>query len=318
MARSFHANGKLLLSAEYLVLKGALAMAIPLNRRQSLMVEESETTGLGWNAFIPSGSWFNAFFDDNYNIVKSSDFQLAKKLRNILLSTIQLNCDAHLQLQHKNIKTYLDFDPNWGWGSSSTLIHLMGQWLKVNPYSLLDKTFGGSGYDIACAGVSNPIFYRRMPGKEAEIRVAQFNPPFLNDIGLVWMNKKQISINEISNFLKKGNAGPGLINEISSITIDLALTERKTEFAKLLSTHENLISIATGLTPVKKKIFPDYIGSIKSLGAWGGDFAMFISEQPFEESRKYFQTKGYNLVFRIEDIQPGKHNNFTKKEEHII
>ncbi len=43
----------------------------------------------------------------------------------------------------------MNFDKNWGLGSSSTLINNISSWAKINPYDLLWSIGKGSGYDIA-------------------------------------------------------------------------------------------------------------------------------------------------------------------------
>ena len=47
------------------------------------------------------------------------------------------------------------------------------------------------------------------------------------------------------------------------------------------------------MPPVKKRLFPDYPGSIKSLGAWGGDFILATGT---ESEREYFKEKGYTTL----------------------
>ena len=54
----FQAHGKFLLTGEYLVLKGALALAIPLKLGQTLSVETCHGASLQWNAYKPDGPWF--------------------------------------------------------------------------------------------------------------------------------------------------------------------------------------------------------------------------------------------------------------------
>ena len=41
----------------------------------------------------------------------------------------------------------------------STLINNIANWVNVDAYKLLNLTFGGSGYDIACASHNSPITY---------------------------------------------------------------------------------------------------------------------------------------------------------------
>ena len=46
-------------------------------------------------------------------------------------------------------------------------------------------------------------------------------------------------------------------------------------------------------------MFPDFDGVIKSLGAWGGDFVMVISN---ENPTDYFMEKGYETVIPYEEM----------------
>ena len=57
--------------------------------------------------------------------------------------------------------TQLEFDKNWGLGSSSTLINNLASWAQIDAYDLLAQTFGGSGYDIAAAKMQSPFIYQR-------------------------------------------------------------------------------------------------------------------------------------------------------------
>ena len=60
---------------------------------------------------------------------------------------------------------------NWGLGSSSTLISLLSQWSGVAPEKLLSTSFGGSGYDVACATAKDAIIYANGKTKK-EIHLA--------------------------------------------------------------------------------------------------------------------------------------------------
>jgi len=62
------------------------------------------------------------------------------------------------------------------------------------------------------------------------------------------------------------------------------------------------VAEALGLTPVKEKMFHDFNGAIKSLGAWGGDFVLVASEDPTDKIREYFLSKGLDVVYRFEDL----------------
>ena len=53
------------------------------------------------------------------------------------------------------------------------------------------------------------------------------------------------------------------------------------------------------LPTVKNKLFPDFEGVIKSLGAWGGDFVLVISK---ENPTKYFKEKGFETILKYKEM----------------
>jgi len=50
---------------------------------------------------------------------------------------------------------------------------------------------------------------------------------------------------------------------------------------------------------VKEALFPDFNGTVKSLGAWGGDFVLVVSEKNPET---YFQERGYDTIIPYNDM----------------
>ena len=58
-------------------------------------------------------------------------------------------------------------------------------------------------------------------------------------------------------------------------------------------------------TPIKQKLFKDYPGAIKSLGAWGGDFILAT-----RKNSSYFEQRGYNTVISF--------NNMIKNDRKYI
>ena len=162
---TYYAHGKLLLTAEYLVLKGAKALAVPTRLGQSLRVSTLTKNELHWRAKVLDTQWFDVNFDAHLEIIKCSSLDLATKLQSILKPIIHLYPQTKTVLTQKELTTNLEFDINWGLGSSSTLISLLAQWLEVNPYPILEATFGGSGYDLACATSSTPLIYQFINNK---------------------------------------------------------------------------------------------------------------------------------------------------------
>ena len=69
---------------------------------------------------------------------------------------------------------------------------------------------------------------------------------------------------------------------------------------KLIHHYEQLIGDYLGISPVKERLFSDFNGTIKSLGAWGGDFVLAISE--YEDIPSYFNKKGYNTCIPYKEL----------------
>lgn len=300
--KEYHAHGKLLITGEYLVLKGALALAVPLYKGQTLTVDSSKESGLYWRAETSNDVWFEVKFDDALTIVETSDIKKAENLQIILRMCVEQNASILQKLNNSSVTTLLEFDSNWGWGSSSTLLHLLAQWLEIDPYLLMDKTIGGSGYDIACAGANQPIFYRRTEGESPQITPAPFNPPFIQQIGIVYLNKKQDSSSQVKSFLKSASPKENLIDKISNLSHEFSIEQEVNSFISLMHQHEAIIAEATGLTPVQELLFPEFGGAIKSLGAWGGDFALFLSEKDYPTNKEWFKSKGYSVVMPLEEV----------------
>jgi len=71
---------------------------------------------------------------------------------------------------------------------------------------------------------------------------------------------------------------------------------------QIMSEHESFISHLLGRKTVKEENFSDFNGEIKSLGAWGGDMLMAVSELPGDYIRNYFQTKDIQTVFDFHSL----------------
>ena len=301
----YHSNGKFLLSGEYLVLQGARALALPLNLGQSLEVTTiNDKNGMiHWDAYTPKGFWFASIFSKHdFTVHASDDMDKADNLSRIFKAIKSLNPNI---LQDENdyfFTTRLEFDKDWGLGSSSTLISLLAQWANVNPYKLLKMTMGGSGYDIACATASQPIFYQIKNGTPT-VETADFNPVFKDKLYFVYQGHKQSSGKEVKSFKEraKTNDFSSEIAEISEISNALVKTTSYNEFCTLLTRHEAIMSHCLEQPPLKS-YYPDFQGTIKSLGAWGGDFFLAATELPENEVKEYFNGKGLEIIIRYSDI----------------
>ena len=302
---SFKAKGKLLISGEYAVLDGALALAIPTTLGQTLEVNYSESKTesptLLWQAFLHDESrWFSVEFDlKTLQILHFSDEKLALKLKEIFQAIEKLNSDF-FKKQRQNIQcvTRLEFPKDWGWGSSSTLLYLLAQFAEVDVFALNDLTFKTSGYDVACASAKTPIFYQNTQ-EARRIEPIHFQPKFADQLYFVHLNQKQdtqISVAKNYQDLPKDREW---LNGISALTYNLNQVKTLDEFETILNLHEEMIASKLGLEKVKDMYFKDYEGSVKSLGAWGGDFVL-VTERP--DFRTYFQTKGFSTILSFNDI----------------
>ncbi len=302
-SETFHANGKLLISGEYFILDGALALAIPTKYGQSLDIEYDSfpTNDFLWNSKDERGEiWFEVVFSRrNLSIIKTNDKNTAQTLQKIL----QVILDGNPSIFHhlKRITTKLDFPKNWGLGTSSTLIYNLANWANFNPFMLLNKTFGGSGYDIACAGVESPIFYK----KEDNIPIIEscnFFPSFYKNLYFVYLEKKQNSRSGIALYRAKGGAKLELLDKISAISQKIADALSLEEFESLILQHETLVSLYLGIPKIKDSHFSDYWGTVKSLGAWGGDFVLVSSSKSEAITKAYFAKKSYPTFIRYNEM----------------
>jgi len=294
MEKEFYSNGKLLLSGEYAILDGALGLAVPTKYGQSLKVVDSSSGTLKWSSFDENTEiWFQAEFDlENFKIMASTDEKTAQTLVKLLSEAQSQNPDFLSESKGVDVETHLTFPRSWGLGTSSTLINNISQWAKVDAYQLLWNAFGGSGYDIACAQHNSPITYQLQNGQPKVNEVA-FDPSFKESLYFVHLNQKQSSKEAIAAYRKQHFDKDRLIKNISVLTQKMIRADSLTEFESLMEKHEALLSEVLGIPTVKSQLFPDFSGTIKSLGAWGGDFVLATGN---EQTLSYFGNKGFHTV----------------------
>ena len=298
--KEFYSNGKLLLTGEYVILDGAYGWAIPTKFGQYLRILENKSSRLTWKSLDEKGNlWFEAVYDiDPLKEISSSDKAISNTLLKILSEAQFLNSSFLIGSTGLAIETKLTFPRDWGLGTSSTLINNMANWANVNPYTLLSKTFGGSGYDIACAQHNSSIIYALKNGQPF-VEEVSFNAKFKEQLFFVHLNKKQNSRNAITAYKKQQIDKKRLVEQIDQITKELITVKQLPDFEFLMSQHEQLLSEALGITPVKAELFSDYFGAIKSLGAWGGDFVVATGNT---KTPAYFKEKGYATVIPFKEM----------------
>ncbi len=301
----YHSNGKFLLSGEYLVLQGARALALPLRLGQSLEVTtiDDENGMIHWDAYTPKGFWFASIFSKHgFTVHASDDMDKADNLSRIFKAIKSLNPNILQDKKDYFFTTRLEFDSEWGLGSSSTLISLLAQWAEVDPYELLAMTMGGSGYDIACATASQPIIYR-LENDKPIVEKADFKPAFADKLYFVYQGHKQSSGKEVKSFKERAQKSDFSkeIAEISEITDALVKASTFNDFCALLTRHEAIMSRCLEQPTIKTQ-YTDFRGVIKSLGAWGGDFFLAATELSEKEVVSYFNSKGLKTILKYNEI----------------
>lgn len=286
------------------MLDGAHALAVPTVYGQTLLIHETDTPGeLQWVSVDDQGQpWLEATFStDNLHLLSSMGDK-AEKLQQLLQAARRLNPSF---LKHPdigwNVEAKLDFPLNWGLGSSSTLISMVARWAKVNAFELLRHSFGGSGYDVACAISNGPILYQLNNG-QPQWEPTAFVPPYAHNLFFVHLGRKQDSREGIERYRAKGTPDILLLNKITALTDQLRLAADLAIFEGLLEVHEQLVSDHLDLPRVKDERFPDYWGAVKSLGAWGGDFVLATSQRDSTETQAYFHSQGLETVIPYNEM----------------
>ncbi len=294
-----------MLTGEYLVLAGARALALPLLKGQTMEVEFTPGTSLKiyWTASDLSGLWFEAelALDPQLTCISTTDPAIARRLVFLLNAARSLNPEFLNTAGSFSITNQLGFDRNWGWGSSSTLISNVAWWASVDPYELNRLVSDGSGYDIACARSGSPLIYTLKNGSHTA-DIISFHPQFQEHLAFIYLGKKQDTTVEINLFQPESDVLKNAIDEISEITMQLTGTHKLSLFNCLINKHELIISNILNRVPVKEQLFPDFEGSVKSLGAWGGDFVLASSTGSYQSTIQYFREKGYQTAFSWKEI----------------
>ena len=296
----FKSNGKLLITSEYLVMKGAMALAIPAKLDQELNVTSTNSHFVNWKSFNKNNQiWYEEkFFLDKGTLIYHGKKNKMSDLIVRLFDYIHKFNNPEKSIGNEFIWK-INFNINWGLGSSSTLINNLSKWAKVNPYKLLFSVFNGSGYDIACCDKSNPIIFQK---KDDYLSVSDttFNPNFLNNLFLIFLNKKQDTQKSVQNFLENDQSLSEGINQMNEIVHEIENVKDITTFESLIERHEKIIANILQMPTIQNEKFPDYNnGVIKSLGSWGGDFVLATGD---EKSVDYFEEKGFNTIRKISDL----------------
>ncbi|MCF8345637.1 MAG: hypothetical protein K9G38_00385 [Bacteroidales bacterium] len=303
MAQQFYAHGKVLLTSEFMILHGAKALAVPLTLGQYLHLAPKQQSGeLQWYAQYAEETWFETTISlDELSILKSNSMEKSENLVRMLRALLKIKPGFIDQLKTADVITSLEFDPEFGFGSSSTLTSLLAQWAEIDSMQLHFSISRGSGYDVACARAGSAILYQvinEMPVAET----IDFQPPFIDNMWLVYLGQKQESTKSVATFLNNYVPEQKDIEYFSTLTHAFLRAKTTDELGSLMDSHEKRLSEILNVPVLKSKRFHDLDGYVKSLGAWGGDFALMVTERNEDYLTSYLQEKGISQWFAYKQI----------------
>jgi mevalonate kinase len=300
---NYYSHGKLLITGEYLIIKGALALAAPVRFGQEMQIEvNSSDKYLKWESFELDRCWFHAIFDTAFiKIIKTSDSEVANRLLLWLMAADQLNPGFLKRQKFKKVIVKSDFNLSWGLGSSSSLLSDIALWAEVDSFRLHKLLSKGSGYDVVCSHAEGPIFFTRKD-EDYTIKKADFFPAFANRVYFIYLGRKQDSSLSVEAFLEDKSSFAKEIENVSELSNRIASAKSIDEFEMDIKEHEEIISNLLHRKRIKEERFSELKGEIKSLGAWGGDFAMLTWHDTLKELKKYLATKNIDTIFTFKEI----------------
>ena len=183
--------GKLLLTSEYAVLDGALALALPTKLGQEFFFEEIEdgNSHISWIALHEENLWLNVQIDyRNWEILDTNIPEAAAFILKVLKNVRQLSYVRFKENNSYLLRTNLQFPADFGLGSSSTLMNNLAEWAQIDPFQLNEISLGGSGYDIAVAKEKSAILYQNS-GNGRFVEKVSFNPEFRNELIFIHLNQ---------------------------------------------------------------------------------------------------------------------------------
>lgn len=293
-----------MLTGEYLVLNGAEALAVPLRLGQQMNVYtsiHSENT-LKWTSEDTDGEFFKGEFSlEDFSILSCDDSVAAEFVAGVLKGARLLNKNFLNSDLGYQVHCTVEFSREYGFGSSSTFICNIAKWAEIDALKLNSEVSKGSGYDIAVGMANTPIIYQLVKGVPEVFKV-ELNYTFTDKLLLVYLGHKQSTSSSISTYEPDEIHIKEKVKEISKITNHVLEIKTLKGFQNSMRKHEAIIGEVIDRSPIKEMEFADFDGDIKSLGAWGGDFILAISDKEMSEIMKYFKDKGYKTMLSFDDL----------------
>lgn len=292
-----HSCGKLLITGEYLILRGARGLALPTSRAQHFKAVQRSGPGISWKSYDHQGKlWFQMDWSED-GTIQSADKAVAERLIKVIDTAKVLNPSFRPDKSGFDVEMRLEFPGDWGLGSSATLIHAIATWAGVDPLELSAQTFFGSGYDVAVAMHGQPIIYHLENGVP-KVELVEFQPSFHEQIHFIHLGKKQDSGKAVADFKKKRVLDSD-IQMMDTLTDEVLRANTLLDLEKAIEAHNVLMERILGI-PSASTVFQDYQkGAVKYLGAWGGDFMMVTGRT---EDLSYFREKGFHILVPFNEM----------------
>lgn len=286
------ASGKLMISGEYAVLDGARTWAIPTKYGQTLTANPSPGAGMRWTSLDHNGKkWFEALWDGEGRLIDFTDSDAAELLHDLLhFSTTK----GAAPFSGWNVHTSIDFPREWGLGTSSSMVALLGRWLQMDPFTLFDHAMTGSGYDVAVASSNRGCVYRIDKGNREIVHVDHI-PAFADHLYFVYSGSKQSSQKEVLKYSRIDlNRRLSIVSDVNTLTQSLLTAKTIEEFSSAMRKHESMLGTILERETMNEK-WSSIAGAMKHLGAWGGDFFLLATTDKADLQR--LQDEGVREIF---------------------
>ena len=118
----------------------------------------------------------------------------------------------------------------------------------------------------------------------------------------IYLGKKQNSRDSIQYFRNNSVVDPKSLDRVSEISRLFVEADSYPKLNSLIEEHENILSGILKLPTIKESRFSDLDGQIKSLGGWGGDFAMISTSMPEESLKQYLSARNITTIYKYQDL----------------
>jgi hypothetical protein len=116
----------------------------------------------------------------------------------------------------------------------------------------------------------------------------------------VYSGKKQNSQQEVTRF-GETEIREEILLKLNNIIEQITETDNIEQFETYIEQHETILSEILERPTLKSTDFPDYPFSIKSLGAWGGDFFMATCRN-LDDAKIYFIDADRDTIFTFNEL----------------